>query len=356
MIKGNILVFPKISVILPVYNVDEYLSKCLDSILAQTFVDFEVILVNDGSTDNSANICEEYVLKDSRVHAYHQNNSGVSSARNRGIEKSKGEYICFIDSDDWVESHYLSDFLFDNLENDNSLVIQTYIYYEYTNEPHKSNWRFTDYEHQFYQGADIVKALLLSNFFVSKDGGPVGKLFQKKTINQYNIRFTTNISAYEDVIFSLKYISKVDSLFISNGKNYHYLHRKSHISLSRKKHPYLEYICSAEEGEIAINYLFKRFNVLDFQIVKQAKIKMLEIRLNSISALYSSEILACKKERLTLLTTLKNTQIELLKKYYKPNKIKAILTKKILLMESSFVSDLIFVVLFTLSNILKKVR
>lgn len=94
----------KISVIVPVYNVEKYLSRCIDSIISQTFSDFELILVDDGSTDSSGKICDEYGKKDGRVKVIHKRNGGLSSARNCGLENAKGNYICFVDSDDWISS------------------------------------------------------------------------------------------------------------------------------------------------------------------------------------------------------------------------------------------------------------
>jgi len=98
---------PEISVIVPVYNVEKYLSRCIDSILNQTFSDFELILVDDGSTDNCGAICDEYAQKDSRIRVIHQENQGVSSARNHGVEAAMGEYVTFVDSDDWLDSVFL---------------------------------------------------------------------------------------------------------------------------------------------------------------------------------------------------------------------------------------------------------
>lgn len=99
----------KISVIVPIYNVETYLGKCLNSILEQTFTDYELILVDDGSTDSSGDIADEYALKDDRISVIHKKNGGLSDARNHGIEKANGEYICFIDSDDWIEKTYLEE-------------------------------------------------------------------------------------------------------------------------------------------------------------------------------------------------------------------------------------------------------
>lgn len=98
---------PRVSVIVPVYNVEKYLNECIDSILAQTFTDFELILVNDGSSDRSGEICDEYAIKDKRIKVIHQQNGGVSVARNTGLDEAKGTYISFVDSDDVVLPNYL---------------------------------------------------------------------------------------------------------------------------------------------------------------------------------------------------------------------------------------------------------
>lgn len=93
----------KLSIIVPVYKVEKYIRRCLDSIINQTFTDFELILVDDGSPDTSGEICEGYAKKDERIRVIHQENKGLSGARNTGVEVSKGEYIGFVDSDDWIE-------------------------------------------------------------------------------------------------------------------------------------------------------------------------------------------------------------------------------------------------------------
>ena len=96
---------PRLSIIVPIYNVEKYLSRCIESILNQTFKDFELILVNDGSTDNCKEICEKYKRMDSRIIVANKKNGGLSSARNLGIDISKGDYIGFVDSDDFIDVH-----------------------------------------------------------------------------------------------------------------------------------------------------------------------------------------------------------------------------------------------------------
>src|SRR5690625_1367019 len=102
----------EISIIVPVYNLEDYLHKCIDSILAQTFTNFELILVNDGSTDRSSEICEEYASIDHRIRVIHKKNGGVASSRNAGLEVAKGEYIGFVDNDD-----YINEYMFETLYN-----------------------------------------------------------------------------------------------------------------------------------------------------------------------------------------------------------------------------------------------
>ena len=102
---------PKISIIVPVYNVEQYLERCVESILKQTITNFELILINDGSSDNSGPVCDELSRKDTRIRVHHIQNGGVSNARNLGIQSSRGEWISFIDSDDFVTEDYLETLL-----------------------------------------------------------------------------------------------------------------------------------------------------------------------------------------------------------------------------------------------------
>ena len=107
---------PLISVIVPVYNVEEYLTQCIESIINQTYTNLEIILVDDGSTDQSGKICDEYAIKDDRIQVIHKENRGVGSARNVGLDTSKGEYVSFVDSDDYVDKNYIKILLKQMLE------------------------------------------------------------------------------------------------------------------------------------------------------------------------------------------------------------------------------------------------
>lgn len=122
--------YPVISVIVPVYNVEEYLSICLNSILNQTFTNYELLLINDGSSDNSGAICNEFAKKDQRIKVVHQENVGVSSARNKGISIADGEYLCFIDADDWIEINYLSTMIEDTIKFNTDFLFSGYVIHD----------------------------------------------------------------------------------------------------------------------------------------------------------------------------------------------------------------------------------
>ena len=111
---------PVISIIVPVYNAEKYLHRCIDSILSQTFTDFELLLIDDGSTDSSSIICDDYLREDSRVRVFHKKNGGVSSARNMGLDNAKGKWITFVDSDDFISSNFC-EILLDN-ENEDLVI------------------------------------------------------------------------------------------------------------------------------------------------------------------------------------------------------------------------------------------
>lgn len=100
---------PKVSIIIPVYKAESYLHRCIDSILAQTFADWELLLIDDGSPDRSGDICDEYAVKDKRIRVYHKKNGGVSSARQKGLDMARGEYVIHVDPDDWVEPSMLTE-------------------------------------------------------------------------------------------------------------------------------------------------------------------------------------------------------------------------------------------------------
>lgn len=205
-----------VSIIVPVYNVEKYLDKCIDSILDQTFTDFELLLVNDGSTDNSGNICDEYAKKDNRIRVFHQENNGVSSARNKGLRVANREWITFIDSDDDVAPRYIEDLIMDsNKSTDTSFVCQSF-------SRIGGAGIMSVFSYNFY---DILKFDNYNELFqkLRKNSMPFPKLYKRGIIADNNLVFDEKLTYSEDKLFILEYISKCKgSIVFSNIVNYRY--------------------------------------------------------------------------------------------------------------------------------------
>ncbi len=202
-----------ISVIVPVYNTEKYLDRCIQSILAQTYTDFELLLINDGSTDSSGAICNKYAEQDSRVRVFHKENGGVSSARNMGLDNAKGEWITFCDSDDWVYESWLQNFA-ENC-NDVDLVCQG-IYPNGFLEYKNNHIRFAF----DYRGAINEGLLLLYEYSVI--GYTVIKCFKRSIVEKYSLRFNTLFSLREDEEFVLRYLSVAKTMVSVDKIGYYY--------------------------------------------------------------------------------------------------------------------------------------
>lgn len=211
---------PKISVIVPVYNTEKYLHRCIDSILSQTFTDFELLLINDGSKDNSGKICDEYASRDSRIRVFHKENGGVSSARNLGLDNAQGEWIAFVDSDDWVESHYLS-----VLFQDGKYDFVT-CYWRLVND---DSYKCEIPKEEEYNGKSEIRKYLDLN--IAKISFPVCRLYRKEIISTYKLSFNEKIHCSEDALFNITYLKYVDS--IKQVSNIAYNYEKHIGSLSR---------------------------------------------------------------------------------------------------------------------------
>ena len=149
-----------VSIIVPIYNVENYLRMCLDSIEHQTYSNIEVLLINDGSPDSSGEICQEYVARDSRFHYFEKENGGLSDARNYGIERSNGKYLTFIDSDDWVEPTYIDDMYQAALKNDSEIVVSNYTQFD-VKENHYLVHVWDDYYEETYERKELINRLPL---------------------------------------------------------------------------------------------------------------------------------------------------------------------------------------------------
>lgn len=196
---------PQISIIVPVYNIERQLCTCIDSILAQSFKDFELILVNDGSTDNSGNICNQYAKKDKRIKVFHQKNKGVSFARNLGLNEATGDWCCFVDSDDYVLPQYIES-MFALICDDAQLIISNIRYVEIIQENITLQEKFA------------IDYMLNNNLFAFSN--PTAKLYNIKIIKESRISFPVGINMGEDAIFLMRYIKEIKLISFCTDINY----------------------------------------------------------------------------------------------------------------------------------------
>lgn len=236
----------KFSIIVPVYNAENYLRECLDSISKQTYPEFEAILIDDGSTDRSLEICNEFCEKDSRFKAVSVPNGGVSSARNIGIDKAQGDYICFIDSDDYVHERYLEDFSEHILGND--IVVSDYTRRDGlgTKEPSEVKGLFPYMREIVYEQ---IKHPNIVSFCINRS-----------IIENHNIRFTQGCIIGEDYEFYMKCLSECSTnVTITNFVSYYY--RDNPTSAMNKRLDWKSF--STIEASRRVDYVLASKEIID---------------------------------------------------------------------------------------------
>lgn len=242
----------KISIIIPIYNAEKYLNKCIDSLINQTYTNLEIILINDGSTDSSGKIADRYAKKDNRIKVFHQSNAGVSAARNYGIQVSSGEYITFVDSDDYVEIN-MFELLIPIFHNASVDVVVSNLFFE--NED-GSIYFDSHYKNGIIEKEEFAKGLLMER---SISGYCCNKIYKRSSIVNNNIKFSSKLRVLEDNFFNDQILLKQKKLIVYyvDDKFYHYVKHSSSISnsfFSTIKYDYLK----ARSKEIEI------FDILGF--------------------------------------------------------------------------------------------
>ena len=220
-----------LSIIIPIYNVENYLSRCIESILSQDFKDWELILINDGSTDFSKQIAENYEKSDSRIHLINTQNYGVSHARNLGLDAAIGKYIYFVDSDDELEINALS--TFKSIEALHSVSLYKFGYCRINNN---EEFRVSSLKTGIF---DISQGLLLleKNMY---SGFLWNTIFRSDLIKKHNIRFDETVSWCEDHLFFLEYLNLSQDIYIDKSICYKYYIRNNVDSLSSlKRSPFI---------------------------------------------------------------------------------------------------------------------
>lgn len=215
----------KLSIIVPIFNGEEYLHRCIDSILSQQYTDFELILIDDGSTDNSLSICNEYSEKDSRIVVYHKENEGLVAARKSGLSLAKGEYIGFVDCDDFIEDNMYHD-LMSVAENDGSDIVAGGIILDYVSH---SKVYFNSFDEGFYSKERInniiIPQMLIYSGFV-KYGmipGVVTKVIRRSILEKALTNVSDKLTIGEDVAITAYSMINAKSLTIIKNAGYHYI-------------------------------------------------------------------------------------------------------------------------------------
>ncbi len=202
----------KYSVIVPVYNVEKYLDRCINSIISQKYNDFELILVDDGSPDNCPEICDMWARKDSRIKVIHKENGGLSSARNAGLDIAKGDYILFVDSDDYIKSNY-----FDEIEKyakKNTLIVFTAIQKKPNGDKKREIKNLDNSFSMFEKTKYLISSRIINNVW--------SKIFDRDLIEKYNMRFGEKFVPAEDFAFSVQYLLLCEKVLVTNTDIYIY--------------------------------------------------------------------------------------------------------------------------------------
>ena len=229
---------PLISIIVPVYNVAKYLDKCMSALLEQTYENIEIVLVDDGSTDNSGKLCDEYASKYSNVKVVHKANAGLGFARNSGLDVITGDYVVFVDSDDWVTSDYVMHLYTELTKNGVDMCKGGFKRVTHDAE----TISVTQYEVRTYEGSKARTELLPRMIGSSPDAhdslemSVCSTLYNAKIIREHNIRFPSERELIsEDLVFNIDFLQHADGAFTTDTLDYFY--RTNEVSLTHRYRP-----------------------------------------------------------------------------------------------------------------------
>ena len=243
-----------ISIIVPVYNSEHCLERCVQSILSQTHQNLEVLLIDDGSTDLSGKLCDEYACIDPRIRVTHTENGGVSKARNLGLSQAQGEWLIFVDSDDWLETQALEKMLRFTTDNCADLGIFSLFFEGQKGASQMKVAETVVSPRQLFSGmltADAINKLICS---------PCNKLYKKSIISENGLAFKTGIKFGEDFIFNSEYLPFAQKLATQNIAYYHYDCSTLDSGVKKLHKDYDIYILAMQD---AMKHLFEKLNLHD---------------------------------------------------------------------------------------------
>ena len=226
-----------VSIIIPVYNVQDYLARCVDSVLTQTYTDLEIILVDDGSIDISGDICDEYALHDARVRVIHKENGGLSDARNAGLDVARGNYVAFIDADDYVHPSFVELLLKTINETGAQIAVSTWQELKDGDKPRKVKTKRP-------RCTILTQEEAISSVFYQKklNHSACSRIFETQLFN--NLRFPEGM-LYEDLAIIYPLLCKVEKVALINTPMYYYMHRQGSLLHASTRKYYNNYVAQA---------------------------------------------------------------------------------------------------------------
>ncbi len=223
----------KFSIVIPIFNCEKYLSKCIDSIIGQKFDDYELILVDDGSTDKSSEICDKYAKNKHNIKVIHKENGGTASSRNIGLKNSLGEYVLFVDSDDYVAKDYFT-ILNDELKKYPNMDLYNFGFYsEIVDKDYNVIQQDKiNFKNKKYNSRDEIRKDLVELYDRHIIYNPVNRIYRRDIIEKNNISFPLQVQG-EDIEFNREYLLSINNMVVSNSCIYHYVRERSD-SVTRK--------------------------------------------------------------------------------------------------------------------------
>lgn len=317
-----------ISVLIPAYNASSTIENCLLSLFSQTYSNFEIIFINDGSKDDTLDKVLHFAQKDNRLKVHTQNNSGVSSTRNKAIELANGDYFCYVDADDTISPKYLENLVTGILrqESGTGLIIQQLKFLNNSGQEVENNCRI-------FKNLVVHKdnySTLFTDQEIVKYGFNCGKLFNLKIVRENNIRYNELISISEDLIFMLEYLYHSDYVHFIDGADYNYI--TTSYTLGDTK-----FASFSSEKELLNEYLNKlstikkRLEISDKDLMK-SYINSGDIFIRLVYSMYRlNNTLPSKSERLKNIKDVVSEYNFVLKRYFMPIGVKEKITKVLLL-------------------------
>ncbi len=288
---------PLISVIIPIYNVESFLEKNIISLLSQTYNNYEVILVNDGSPDRCGAICDHYANESNKIKVLHIENGGVNNARNQGMKIAKGDFFAFVDGDDWVEPDFLKDYA-DNLEDDYTVVVQD----KYRDGETTSVKNYFGFKNASYDIPKDFEKMIFDNKFHLAGGYPWNKIYSAKVIRENNLHFDPTVKLSGDEKWNMQYFTHVKKVKFIDKANYHYQHNDS--SISNGKRPFDRELLRYQFRAEYFDFIRKNYNIsekLDKRLCDEAETFF---RICIMDRIYKGNL--SKTERLSRLKTIAN--------------------------------------------------